>query len=153
MPWDLPEDLARFKKLTMGRPIIMGRKTFDSIGRVLPGRHNIVITRNPDWSHPGVSVTGSLANALELASLGESGPVFVIGGGEIFKEAMPLASRLELTLIGESYGCDTFFPAIDKAAWPTAHMNPTGRGHTFITLTRESRAKVADASVGCTMGF
>src|SRR5476649_1920887 len=88
LPWRLPEDLAHFKRLTTGHPIIMGRKTFDSIGRPLPNRRNIVITRNTDWRHDGVEAVSSVEAALALLD-GQSG--FIIGGADIYRQAMPLA--------------------------------------------------------------
>jgi len=114
LPWHIPEDLAHFKRVTLGHPIIMGRKTFESIGRPLPGRRNIVVTRNPDWSHAGVEVAGSLDAAVALAG---DGPASIIGGAQIFAEALPLAHRLTVTDIERTYRCDTFFPAIDPAVW------------------------------------
>jgi dihydrofolate reductase len=117
LPWHLPEDLAHFKRVTLGHPIIMGRKTFDSIGRPLPGRRNIVVTRNPgnrDWSHEGVEVAGSLQEAIALVG-GE--PASIIGGAQIFSESMDLADRMIVTHIDKVYRCDTFFPEIDPARW------------------------------------
>ncbi len=114
LPWRLPEDLAFFKRTTSGHTIIMGRKTFDSIGRPLPNRRNIVITRNPGWAHEGVEAAGSLQQAADLAGPGEA---FVIGGAQIYGEALPLAARLVVTEIDADFGCDAFFPAIDAALW------------------------------------
>src|SRR5438067_9831623 len=97
LPWHLPEDLAHFKRVTLGHPIIMGRKTWDSIGRPLPGRRNIVITRNPQWHADGTERASSLTSALDLAR--NESKVFVIGGGEIYAQALPLADELVLTEI------------------------------------------------------
>jgi dihydrofolate reductase len=112
LPWHLAEDLRRFKKITMGHPIIMGRKTFDSIGKPLPGRQNIVITRDPEFRADGVTVGRSLLEAFGLcdASTGEE---FVIGGASVFAAALPLAQRLYLTLIHKDFPGDVFFPAFD----------------------------------------
>jgi dihydrofolate reductase len=107
LPWYLPEDLKHFKEVTLNHTVVMGRKTFDSIGRPLPHRTNIVITNNPQFIAPeGVIVTHSLDEALEKAK----GDVFIIGGGEIFKQAILRTDRLYLTLIKADFGCDTFFP-------------------------------------------
>jgi dihydrofolate reductase len=115
MPWHLPEDFAYFKRTTMGHPMVMGRKTFDSIGRALPGRRSIVITRRPDWSHPDVETAHSLAEALSLA--GPADEVFVVGGGEVYAEAMPYAHRLLVTEVDQEPDGDVHFPPIDPAAW------------------------------------
>ena len=94
MPWHLPADLRHFKRITMGHPIVMGRKTFAAIGRPLPGRHNIVLTRSPAWQAEGVSVAADLPAALAMADASAlPGPVMVIGGGEIYAQARPIATR------------------------------------------------------------
>jgi len=107
--WHLPGDLPRFKDITMGSPIIMGRKTFDSIGRALPGRLNIVLTANEDWQADGVVTAHSIEAALELASE-NSDKTFVIGGGQIYKLFLPYATCLEMTEVYDSPVADTFFP-------------------------------------------
>ncbi|MYM63481.1 dihydrofolate reductase [Pseudomaricurvus sp. HS19] len=112
MPWHLPEDLRYFKQVTLGKPVIMGRKTFESIGRPLPGRHNIVITRQSDWQSEGVSVAGSLADAIALARQEQPEEVMVIGGGQIYAEALPLAKRVYLTRIGREFEGDAWFPEL-----------------------------------------
>ena len=114
MPWHLPEDLKRFKQITLGHPIVMGRRTYESIGRPLPGRENIVVTRNADLALPGIRLAASLSAALELA--GER-PVFVIGGAEIYRLALPLADRLYLTEVDADIEGDTYFPEFDRAQW------------------------------------
>lgn len=121
LPWHLPEDLAHFKRVTLGHPIVMGRKTFDSIGRPLPGRRNIVVTRNADWRHEGVEVAHSLQDAVALAG-GESASI--IGGAQIFAEALDLADRMVVTHIDKQYACDTFFPEIDPARWTAVASEP-----------------------------
>lgn len=121
LPWRLPEDMAHFKRTTTGRPIIMGRKTFDSIGRPLPKRRNIVVTRSASWSHEGVEVTHSVDSAAALVG---SDDAFVIGGAEIYALAMPLASRMIVTEIDEAFDCDTFFPPIDPAVWQEVAREP-----------------------------
>jgi dihydrofolate reductase len=115
MPWHLPEDFAYFKRTTMGHPMIMGRKTFDSIGRVLPGRRTIVVTRQRDWSHPDVETAHSLVDALDLA--GPADEVFVCGGGQVYAEAMRFAHRLLITEVDQAPEGDVRFPAIDISDW------------------------------------
>ena len=107
LPWKLPEDLAHFKRLTTGHPILMGRKTFDSIGRPLPNRRNIVITRNPDWRHEGVEAVSSVEAAIALLNGAEG---YVIGGAEIYQQSLALAQRLIITEIGRTFDCDAFSP-------------------------------------------
>lgn len=116
LPWSIPEDLKHFKNLTIGKTIIMGRKTFESIGRPLPGRRNIVITRNQAYQKDGIEVFNSLTDALKLNST--SGDVFVIGGGEIYNQALSLADKLYITEVDFSDDrADAFFPKIDSRAW------------------------------------
>jgi len=108
MPWHLPGELQYFKEQTMGKPMIMGRKTFDSIGRPLPGRKNIVITRNENFKHEGIEVASSLEEALKLA--GDEKEIMIIGGEQIFKMALPITDRLYITHIEHEFNGDTFFP-------------------------------------------
>jgi dihydrofolate reductase len=118
LPWHLSEDLKYFKRVTMGKPIVMGRKTFASIGKPLPGRPNIVVTRNAGWAAEGVHVAHSLEEGLALAEkLAEDGEVMVIGGAEIFNAAAPLAQRLYYTEVKRDYLGDAFFPKPDPAVW------------------------------------
>ncbi|GAB4092359.1 dihydrofolate reductase [Flaviaesturariibacter terrae] len=112
LPWRLPDDLKYFKNLTWGMPILMGRKTFESIGKPLPGRHSIVITRNPEWKHDGVETVHSLEAALEAAAKRSVNELFIIGGAEIFRSALPQADRVYLTRIYERYDGDAFFPEL-----------------------------------------
>jgi dihydrofolate reductase len=115
LPWHLPEDLAHFRAITHGGAVIMGRRTWDALPhrfRPLPGRSNIVITRARDWTAPGASAVHSFDDALALAV----GPIWVIGGAEIFRLALPYADTLEITEIDEEFAGDTFAPALD-AAW------------------------------------
>ena len=113
--WHLPGDLPRFKELTMGWPIIMGRKTYDSIGRALPGRLNIVLTGNSDWSADGISVATSVDDALELAKQNQPEKIFVIGGGQIYKLFIAYAQTLEMTEVKDAPVADTFFPNFSSA--------------------------------------
>jgi dihydrofolate reductase len=114
MPWHLPEDLAHFKATTMGHTMVMGRKTYDAIGRALPGRRTIVITRQQGWRAPGVEVAHSLPEALSLAGPAD---VFVIGGSDIYRQALPFADRMLLTEIEQSPEGDVFFPAFEPSEW------------------------------------
>jgi dihydrofolate reductase len=138
LPWHLPEDLAHFKRVTLGHPIIMGRKTFDSIGRPLPKRRNIVVTRNRDWRHEGVDSVASLAGAIAL--VGDE-PASIIGGAQVFTEAMQIADRMIVTHIDSVYRCDTFFPEIDPAAWTVTaredHRSADGVAFSFVTYERK----------------
>ncbi|WP_299447015.1 dihydrofolate reductase [uncultured Phycicoccus sp.] len=133
MPWHLPEDFAYFKRTTMGHPMVMGRKTFDAIGRVLPGRRSIVITRRPDWSHAAVETAHSLAEALSLA--GPADEVFVVGGGEVYAEAMPYAHRLLVTEVDQEPEGDVHFPPIDPAAWSETSREQRD-GFAWVTYDR-----------------
>ena len=138
LPWKLPQDLAHFKRITTGHPILMGRKTFESIGRALPNRHNIVISRNPRWQHDGVAHAISLEAAIRLANADE---VFVIGGAEIFRLALPQADRMIVTQIDHQFECDTFFPTIDPNQWQETareqhHTGEDGFNFAFVTYQR-----------------
>lgn len=116
LPWHIPEDLKYFKQVTLGKPILMGRKTFDSIGRVLPGRANIVITRDLAWQHAGVEVFNCVEKALK--SFESECEVCIIGGGEIFNLLLPLADKLHITIVDVEVEKPTaFFPQINYAKW------------------------------------
>lgn len=115
MPWHISEDFRHFKAVTLGHSVVMGRKTYESIGRPLPRRRNIVITRNPELRIEGCEKAPSLEGALAMCEGEEE--VFVIGGGEIYRQAMPLAHKLYITHVGVSVEGDTRFPAIDPAVW------------------------------------
>ncbi len=129
MPWHIPEDLRMFKRVTSGHPVVMGRRTFESLGRPLPNRTNVVITRNRSWNAEGVRVAGSLEDVVAMFTPEEE--VFVIGGGEIYREAMPLADRLYLTRIDAAYEGDTFFPDWNEADWQLVSSEFHARGETF----------------------
>jgi dihydrofolate reductase len=141
LPWHLPEDMARFRDLTMGHPVVMGRKTWESLPprfRPLPGRRNVVVTRNPDWRAEGVERAGSLDAALEL--LEGSSQVFVIGGAELFAGALPLADELLLTEIDADVEGDTLFPHYDGSAFEEVsrepHVSPDGTPFAFVRYER-----------------
>jgi dihydrofolate reductase len=138
LPWRLPEDLARFKRLTLGAPVIMGRKTRESIGRPLPGRRNIVVTRARDASWEGCVVARSLDAALAAAD--DAAVAFVIGGAELYAQALPRADRLYLTLIDADYAGDAWFPEFDAAAWREvareSGVSADGLGYAFVDYER-----------------
>ena len=145
LPWQLPADLKHFKDLTMGHPIVMGRRTFDSIGRPLPGRTNIVLTGHPTWQAPaGVLVAHSLPEALTLAATQPGGEeICIIGGGEIYRQALPGAAVVHLTEVHTTVADgDTFFPSLSPTEWreETRHRYPTDDRHavaySFVTLRR-----------------
>lgn len=117
MPWRLPLDLKRFKAITIGKPMIMGRKTFEAIGKPLPGRRIIVVTRDPSWSAEGAETAASLEAALALARAGEPEEIIVAGGGEIYALALPLADILRLTWVEMEPQGDTWFPPVDPETW------------------------------------
>ncbi|PJE62613.1 dihydrofolate reductase [Candidatus Roizmanbacteria bacterium CG10_big_fil_rev_8_21_14_0_10_39_6] len=108
--WRISSDLKRFKEITMGHPIIMGRKTYESIGKPLPGRENIVITRNTEYKPAGVTVVHSLHDALKIASKDEKKEIFIIGGAALFKESMTIVDRLYLTIVDATANADVYFP-------------------------------------------
>ena len=114
--WRLSHDLRRFKSITTGHPVIMGRKTFDSVGKPLPNRTNIVITRNKDWSSEGVEVAHSLDKAIEIAKEIDS-EIFIIGGGNIYKQSMDVADAIEVTEVHHTFDGDTLFPEINLNVW------------------------------------
>lgn len=122
MPWHLPEDLRFFKATTLGHPVIMGRKTYASIGRALPGRRNVVVSRQANLQIDGVEIAHSLEAAVALCA--EATEVFVIGGGELYALALPLATRMVLTEIDTELAGDTYFPAWDPTQWKEVARQP-----------------------------
>jgi dihydrofolate reductase len=133
MPWHIPADLKRFKRLTMGHPMVMCRRTFESMG-VLPGRRSIVITRDRSWASPGVEVADSLDTALAMAADSDE-LIMVVGGGQIYEKAMDRADRLEITHLDRDATGDTMFPAIDPTEWDvTGHEDADGCA--FVTYER-----------------
>ena len=134
LPWHLPEDLKHFKKLTLGHPVIMGRRTWGSLGKPLPGRENIVVTRQAGYDAPGAAVANSLDGALALC-IGE--PVaFVIGGTTLFEESLPTAAGLVMTEIHRDYEGDTWFPDYDRSRWRESqresHVTADGTKFDFV---------------------
>jgi dihydrofolate reductase len=140
LPWHLPEDLKRFKALTMGHALLMGRKTFESIGRPLPGRRNLVLTRNAAWQASGVEAVRSIDDALERAG---GAALYVIGGAEVFSLAWPLITRVELTEVHAEPAGDTVLAGFDRREWREtfreAHEADERHAfaYSFVTLVRE----------------
>ena len=138
LPWHLPEDLKHFKQLTLGHPVIMGRKTWESLGRPLPSRENIVISRKPSFDAPGAAVAASLEGAIALCA-GEK-VAFVIGGHDIFAASLPLAAGLVLTEIRRDYPGDVRFPDYDRSQWREAqreaHTSADGVRFDFVLYER-----------------
>ena len=142
MPWHLPEDLAHFKQLTQGCPVVMGRKTWDSLPprfRPLPGRSNIVITRQPDWTGSGAQRVSSLTEALQLCGHAET--VWVMGGAQIYAQALPLAHRVEVTEIERDFDGDAYAPVLGPEWLKTAgerHVSANGLPFSFATYLRRA---------------
>ena len=140
LPWTLPEDLRHFKALTMGHTLVMGRATYDSIGRPLPGRRTIVITRQTVWSVPGVDVAHSVDEALLMAGRGD---VFVAGGGDVYRQCLDRADRLHLTLVGVAVDGDTWFPDFDRTVFHEVAREEHPEGplpFAFVTYERREPA-------------
>jgi dihydrofolate reductase len=142
LPWHLPEDLRRFKAITLGKPILMGRKTFESIGRPLPKRLNLVLTRNPEWRAEGAIVVDSVDEALRKVR--DTGELIAIGGAEIYRLCMPFAHRIYLTQVHAEVPGDTVFPDFDPTQWTDVESSEhpadekNAYGVTFVTLERKS---------------
>lgn len=140
LPWTLPADLRHFKEVTMGHPIIMGRKTHESIGRALPGRKNIIITRNEGYVAEGCEVVHSLEEAIALAGAGE---VCIIGGGEIFVMALPMAQKLYVTEVDHVFSADVYFPEINPDEWKVvsrdSHKADEKNPHDYAFVVYERR--------------
>lgn len=143
LPWRLSADLKRFRAITMGKPVVMGRKTFESIGRPLDGRRNIVVTRSADFHPQGVTVVGSVDEALAQAGDLEA---MVIGGASIYEQTLPLADRMYLTEIHAAFDGDTRFPDYDPAQWRETERSDVAAGvdaefgYAFVILERVERA-------------
>jgi dihydrofolate reductase len=128
LPWRLSSDLKRFKALTMGKPLIMGRKTFASVGKPLPGRFSIVVTRDPAFASPGVEVAHDLFRAMELARAHRLEEIFIGGGGEIYAQTIGMADRLFITEVGLEPEGDTVFPRVKPSEWREARRETGVRG-------------------------
>jgi len=140
LPWHLPEDLKRFRALTMGHHIIMGRKTFESLGRLLPGRVTVIVTRQSGYVVEGAKVTHSLTEAVGACADDEE--VFIIGGGEIYRDALPIANRLYLTEIDADFVGDAWFPTFDLAEWREStrehFVSASGLSCNYVNYERRS---------------
>ena len=136
LPWHLPDDLRRFKELTLGHVLVMGRKTYESIGHPLPGRTTIVVTRSPSWDSAAaeVRVAGSVSDAIEAAAALDD-EVFVVGGAQVYAAALPLADRLELTWVDAEPEGDTTFPELDGRDWLQVHREEAD-GAAYATYER-----------------
>ncbi|MBU1406220.1 MAG: dihydrofolate reductase [Proteobacteria bacterium] len=136
IPWHIPSELQRFKAMTMGHTLIMGRKTFESIGRPLPGRKTVIITRNPEYHAPGCSVAPSLNAAIALCPSEET--IFIAGGGEIYREALPLAEAIYLTVLDREVEGDTIFPEFDPDQFRTTSTERIAEPepYTFTVFSR-----------------
>ena len=141
LPWNLPADLAFFKRTTMGKPIVMGRKTFESIGRPLPGRRNIVVTRDPDFSPEGCDIANSIDAALDLCTDDEE--VMLIGGASLYQQSLARAAQLYITRIHHRFTGDTWFPDFDESEWRVesredCNADPNNAyAYSFIKFVRE----------------
>lgn len=148
IPWHLPDDLKFFRKKTEGHPIIMGRKCYESIGRPLPNRRNIIVTRDQTYEAPGCEISSSLDEAIMFAGKDHSDEIFVIGGGEIYTQALPFANRIYMTRVHAETEGDIFFPKIDSNLWRETERteHPADDTHafafTFQTLERSDVLQV-----------
>ncbi len=154
MPWHLPADLAHFKQVTMGKPVLMGRLTWEAIGKPLPGRTNLVLSRDSSWRAEGARRVGSLDEARRVAAQAEASELMVIGGAEVYRQALPEAERIYLTRIHAEPWGDTLFPELDPDAW-----HEVGRRErlsdernacdlTFVVLERTARPSAGSPSIG-----
>ena len=139
IPWRISDDMKHFKQLTMGKPVVMGRRTWDSLPKKpLPGRTNIVVTRQGDWTAEGAVKASSLDEAVRLA--GDAAEIMVIGGGEIYREALPEAGRIELTEVRRAFDGDAYF-AFDRIGWREVareeQVTPDGLAYSYVTLVRD----------------
>ena len=140
LPWHLPEDLKRFRALTTGHHIIMGRKTYESLNRLLPGRITVIVTRNPDYRVEGALIADSLEQA--IAQCDQDDEAFLIGGAELYEEGMKLADKLYLTEIHATFAGDAYFPIVDLNVWSEAaresHVSEKGLKYSYVTYLRRS---------------
>lgn len=142
LPWHLPADMRRFKSLTMGRPMVMGRKTFDSLPGLLPGRRHVVLTRDPDWEEDGAEVAHSVEEAIRIAAAPH---IAVVGGAEVYRQFLPFADRIEVTEVHVAPPGDARVEAFDKAEWEevarVSNVEDNGRpAFSFVTLVRRGKA-------------
>lgn len=139
LPWHLPEDLAHFRALTMGHHIVMGRKTFESLGRLLPGRISVIVSRDAAYAVPGAIVAHSLQQAVARCGMDEE--IFVIGGAQIYQEALVIANRIYLTEIQADFTGDTVFPPLDRRVWHEVaredHVSAQGIAFSYVTLEKQ----------------
>jgi dihydrofolate reductase len=146
LPWRLPADLQHFKALTLGKPVVMGRRTWESLGRPLPGRRNLVVTRQAGFAAPGAEVFATVEAALAAAA--EQPEVMVIGGGELYSQLLPQAAVLELTEVAATLAGDAFFPAFDPAVWPEvsreAHAADERHAYAYTFVRRIRLAEVGN---------
>jgi dihydrofolate reductase len=146
LPWHIPEDLKFFKRVTMGKPMLMGRRTFEAIGRALPGRDSIVLTRQADFAAEGVLVVADLDQALDqarsCAAARRADALMVIGGAQIFAETLPIADIIHLTRIHAAFAGDTFFPAFDEGSWRETwrEAHPAAEHYPAFTFARLERS-------------
>ena len=146
LPWQLSADLKRFKQLTMGHHIVMGRKTYESLGRLLPGRTSVIVTRQSDYQIPGAIVVGSIAEALKVCGEGKdmNQESFVIGGAEIYQQALPLCQRMYITEIQQEVDGDTLFPEFNQQEWREifrekhSQDEADGLDYHFVVLDRKT---------------
>lgn len=144
LSWHLSSDLRRFKSLTMGHHLIMGRKTYESIGKPLPGRVMIVVTKNPSFQAEGCSIVRSIDDGLQFARERGEDEVFIIGGGEIFRQALPIADRIYLTLVHATTEADVFFPSVNSVEWKEIESifqrarSGDDYDHTYVLLHRQT---------------
>ncbi len=147
LPWKLPEDLAFFKRNTSGHTVLMGRKTYESIGRPLPNRRNLVLSRAPDWQAPGVETVADLQQAIARAAAAGEDELFIIGGGQIYAQALPLAQRVLQTRIEHQFDCDAQFPPLAAQDWQQVsaerHYSEANGWHFTFTESLRAPAQVA----------
>jgi len=147
LPWDLPADLAHFKKITMGKPLLMGRKTYESIGRPLPGRVNIVLSRDSATKIPGCEVVDSIDKAYELAAKIGAEEIIIMGGENLYRQMLPQADKLEITLVDAKVQGDAWFPEINPDEWIEAARTRQTKDaanqydYTFVTFLRRLQIK------------
>jgi len=149
LPWCLPTDMKYFKNITWAMPVIMGRKSFDALGKPLRGRKNFVITRNKNWKADGVQVAQTIDQAIILASQADSREIFIIGGAEIFHAALPSADRIYLTLVHGNFDGDAFFPELKEDEWKlTSNRDCEPNGKNAYALSFQVWARKPPASKG-----